>query len=709
MFALKFVHYILLGSLIVHLSFLGGGRLGKAFEALKKSDYEKAKELFEKSIRNFPSVANYGLSILHSIEETKYFDLEKSFELIRKSELIYSTISESKKMRSSEYQVNEKTIVEQKNNVYGLLLNQAIKEKKLEAIRRHITQYPESPFIEKADSVVYNLAFSQAEKTNTSKAFKTFIEQYSKSPLMNAAKKKHEDLVLQELEGQPISAYKEFVAQNFGTPIAEKVSFRIFEQSVKNGSEESIAQFISENRFSPYRDQAWEMLIEMNFTDFNEKEEYQFVDRFPSIPKKKLYEYKRNYQIKSFPMIRDGKFGLLNQSGEELIPFRYEEICPLKENRAIVRKNNRYGFSDHAGKEVIEVKYDSAQNFERGLSIVRLKNKYGIINRKGDLILPLVYDQIKKINKNMFAVQEGNNQWALHNRAGPRLNDRYFNSIDVFSNGYAIASNKNGQFGIIDKEGNFLITPEYDSFQRLSNGNFIVSKQNKFGILSKKDTLSVPLNFDWLGNESEKTLVASDSGMVWLVDMKGNQQSEQKFPTFNNFKAEMKLINGLLKMKKDSLYGMINKIGKVIIDFKYDEIINEFGFPIAVKYKGKWGYLNKEYLQASAYEYEEVKPFIKGYAVVKKNKGYTIINKTGVEQLKVLFDELDPLFERFFLAKKNNKFGIIDAQGNELIPLEFDSIRLTNDNLYLEINKKNVLDYFNIKTKKFLFNILHPV
>ena len=706
MWTSKLIRYILLGSfLVLHFSFLGGGRLGRAFEYLKNSKYEKARELFEKTIRSFPSASNYGLSIVYSIDGTPFYDLEKSFKLIKKSELIYSTFSESKRAKAHEYKVSEKTIAKQKNKVYALLLNRAIKKKNMETIQEYITKYPESPFIAKADSVVYTLSFLQAEKENTSASFKSFLEKNPKAFQRSAANKKYEYLVLQELKDKPISAYREFVAQNLGTPIAEKVSRIIFEKLVKDGSQESIAKFISENRFSPYRDEAWNMLIEMNFTDFNEKEEYQFVSRFPSVPKKKLYKYKKSYQIKGFPMIQNGKFGLLNELGKELIPFIYQEIHPLKEGRAIVRKNNKYGFSDHTGKEVIEVKYDSVEDFERGLSIVQLKNNYGALDRKGNLVLPLVYNKINRVSKDIFAVQS-DRKWSLYKRNGYRASDIFFHSIDAFSNGYAIASDEKGQFGLVSEEGIFFMPPKFDSFQRLSNGNFIVSKQNKFGVLSKKDTLIVPLKFDWLGNENEEVLIASDSGMVWFADVKGNQLSDKKFPTFDNFKTEMKLVNGLSKVKKNKLYGMIDKIGKLIVDFKYDQIINESAFPIAVNYKGKWGYLNKQYLQASAYEYEEAHPFFKGYALVKKKEGYNIINKTGVEQLKIFFDDLKFIFEKFFLAKKNNQWGVINAQGEEFIPIEFDSISLSDDNLYLKVRKGQKLDYFNTKTKKFLFNAI---
>ena len=224
----------------------------------------------------------------------------------------------------------------------------------------------------------------------------------------------------------------------------------------------------------------------------------------------------------------------------------------------------------------------------------------------------------------------------------------------------------------------------------------------------KRTLLLLHWVFDWLGNEGQETLVASDSSMVWLVDLKARELNEQKFPIFNNFKTEMKLIDGLSKIKNNGLYGLVDRSAKVVIDFQYDEIVNEFGFPIAVKQKGKWGYLNQEYLQASAFQYEQALPFIKGYALVKKKEGYTIINKTGVEQLKGVFDELKHLSSSYFMAKKDDKFGVIAVTGNELLPIEYDSISLNNGHL-LQVKKTLVLDYFDMKTKKFLFHTIHTL
>ena len=117
------------------------------------------------------------------------------------------------------------------------------------------------------------------------------------------------------------------------------------------------------------------------------------------------------------------------------------------------------------GEQVIKAIYDSVRNFELGLSIVLLKNKYGVINRSGDLILPLVYSQIKKVNKYMFAVQ-GKGKWSLYNRNGLQSNNRSFSSIGIFLNGHAIASDKNGFFGLIDTKGNFTIKPKFNSLER---------------------------------------------------------------------------------------------------------------------------------------------------------------------------------------------------------------------------------------------------
>ena len=86
-------------------------------------------------------------------------------------------------------------------------------------------------------------------------------------------------------------------------------------------------------------------------------------------------------------------WGFVNRGGDVLIPPKYDFIF-ASSNDATVTINGKDGVLDKTGKEVIPCMYDqiSAVNYKR-ISKVKLMGKYGFINRdNGTLVIPLKYD-----------------------------------------------------------------------------------------------------------------------------------------------------------------------------------------------------------------------------------------------------------------------------------------------------------------------------
>jgi hypothetical protein len=48
-----------------------------------------------------------------------------------------------------------------------------------------------------------------------------------------------------------------------------------------------------------------------------------------------------------------GKYGFINETGEEYIPVKYDYIGPFKNGLAIVALNGRRGLINEAGEEVV--------------------------------------------------------------------------------------------------------------------------------------------------------------------------------------------------------------------------------------------------------------------------------------------------------------------------------------------------------------------
>ena len=88
---------------------------------------------------------------------------------------------------------------------------------------------------------------------------------------------------------------------------------------------------------------------------------------------------------------------------------------------ATVKRNYKWGFVDKTGKEVIPFVYDKVGSFSNGFAVVKRDKLalllipigfWGIINKKGRVVLPVKYNEIKKLDHGMIAVNlEG--KWGL--------------------------------------------------------------------------------------------------------------------------------------------------------------------------------------------------------------------------------------------------------------------------------------------------------
>lgn len=91
-----------------------------------------------------------------------------------------------------------------------------------------------------------------------------------------------------------------------------------------------------------------------------------------------------------------GKWGLVDISGKELIPPRYDELENFHDGLALVKLNGKYGFIDIRGKVVIPTIYDSLGIFfsDEGATEFEINGKWGLINRQGIVIVPPRYSSL---------------------------------------------------------------------------------------------------------------------------------------------------------------------------------------------------------------------------------------------------------------------------------------------------------------------------
>ncbi len=103
--------------------------------------------------------------------------------------------------------------------------------------------------------------------------------------------------------------------------------------------------------------------------------------------------------MKIFADNQDGKWGYVDQFGNERIPHIYDLADDFIDGYAAVRQNNNWGFIDLNGKEVIPFKFNGAWSFIDGLAPVFNSDKWGFIDKNSNVKVPFKYTKISRTYK----------------------------------------------------------------------------------------------------------------------------------------------------------------------------------------------------------------------------------------------------------------------------------------------------------------------
>ena len=151
---------------------------------------------------------------------------------------------------------------------------------------------------------------------------------------------------------------------------------------------------------------------------------------------------------------KDGKWGFLNGSGSFVIPPQFDWVSHFSEGLAVVMVGKKYGFINETGGFVIKARYTDAGDFSEGLARVKTG---------GATVYPTGASLVKR----------NDNDWQFIDKAGNTVFKIRANDLGDFSEGLASASvikSRSLYCGYIDKQGRWVIAPQFDICKPFSHG-----------------------------------------------------------------------------------------------------------------------------------------------------------------------------------------------------------------------------------------------
>ena len=168
--------------------------------------------------------------------------------------------------------------------------------------------------------------------------------------------------------------------------------------------------------------------------------EYNLID-IKSLKRTTLQSYNsiKRYDLNLlFPVLKDGKWGLIDTTGKTVAKPAYKDIMVSTEGLYGVKyDNNKYGFIDKKGKVQIAFDYDEVRPFNNGLSIVsKGSGKLGVINHFNAKIAPCYFAEVNILpaTKQFELLDSLGNKFVLNSNGDCVTNCTKFDEIRKLAN-----------------------------------------------------------------------------------------------------------------------------------------------------------------------------------------------------------------------------------------------------------------------------------
>ena len=323
---------------------------------------------------------------------------------------------------------------------------------------------------------------------------------------------------------------------------------------------------------------------------------------------------------------KDGKYGLIDFSGKQLIDCLYDEITPVPylKNSLITEKDGKKGLISSMGAVLINNEYSDitglTEAYEDGYIVKNTEEKYGVIGTNKKIVVPVQYESISSAHSGDFYIVKEEGKLKIFNAAEGATIDINASKVKSIDGENIIIENQD-KYGLITATGEQKLDAEYQDLSYAFSNYYIAKLNDKYGLIDTEGNTKLEFKYDRLiyrkdadflegsNNESttsdlmDRSLEVKLSGIISSINltdgyMKIRVNDEYKYYNFKfeeKKNAELLTNNTLFLDKKDGKYGFINKDGIVIVNYIYDDATeqNKYGFS-AVKKDGKWGAIDSE-------------------------------------------------------------------------------------------------------------------
>ncbi len=179
----------------------------------------------------------------------------------------------------------------------------------------------------------------------------------------------------------------------------------------------------------------------------------------------------------------EGIYKIIDNNGNIVIDKQYTNIEEIGNNYYIVANNRNNGIIDLSGKSLVELKYNSIvkiDNTELLQANISETSTVSLINKNMEVVVTM--DDANMDIEEGYIRLYSENENKYFDYTGKELK-----AEEVFPNNNIYASEKDGKWGFVDKNGNTVIENKYDMVTELNEYGFAgIKEDGKWGIVNSE-------------------------------------------------------------------------------------------------------------------------------------------------------------------------------------------------------------------------------
>ena len=273
---------------------------------------------------------------------------------------------------------------------------------------------------------------------------------------------------------------------------------------------------------------------------------------------------------------------------EWVVPPIYTKLDREYSDFMVAEKNGKVGVIDRLNRPLVPFEYDKIykkfkdpKNLDKrkwkGWYIIEKNGKKGLLEGEGTIKIPAQYDYLNRLEENLYSVGSAETGYGLVDLDNKVVLDFNFDgpiaTRDKTSKIYQ--TKKNGKTGWINQKGEVVLPFEYDELTqiKLSEKRYYKYKKGlKWGFMTLDGGVLTPPIYETFKIMGKDLLIVSQNKKYGILDSDFNEKVPMSYSRIERLsKRYLKLRIG--EDSRNYKYGVIDTLGKVILDLKYKKYI----------------------------------------------------------------------------------------------------------------------------------------